>query len=348
LRIAITADPYIPVPPEQYGGIERVIDFVVRGLVQRGHDVTLFAHPDSKVPVRLIPYGVPPHWGIGPRGRELWQVGGALLQRSCQFDAVHSFGRLAALLPVLPVRKLAKIQSYQRPCIPSRSVRTAVLLAGQSIAFTACATWMYNNRNGKGTPRGAWHTVFNGVPMARYDFVAHSPDDAPLVFLGRLERIKGAHGAIAIARQSGRQLVIAGNQVQSGPDADYFEKEIAPALDGQIRYIGAVNDAQKNRLLGSAAALLMPVEWDEPFGIVMAEALACGTPVIGFGRGSVLEVVVNGLNGFICHDLASAVDCVTRIGQIDRAAVRADCERRFADSVIVAQYEALYEKLVQR
>lgn len=345
LQIAITADPYLPVPPKLYGGIERVIDFLARGLAARGHEVTLFAHPESRTAGRLVPYGAPPHFGARARLAELWQVGAGLWRGRAEVDLVHSFGRLAALLPVLPIRRLPKIQSYQRATVPWRGVRAAARLAGDSIRFTGCSSSVYKDRSG---PRaGTWHTVFNGVPIAKYDFVPRVPPDAPLVFLGRLEPIKGAHHAIAIARQSGRQLIIAGNRVEEGAGARYFDDQIAPALDGrQITYWGPVDDTQKNGLLGAAAALLMPVEWAEPFGIVMAEALACGTPVIGFPLGSVPEVVRDGVTGYLCRTPADAVSAVGRIDRLDRSAARADCEARFSDRAIVDAYERLYAEMV--
>ena len=124
MRIAITADPYLPVPPRLYGGIERVVAMLVAGLVRRGHDVTLIAHPDSRTPAPLVPYGVPPHRGWYPRTCELMQIAGALLALRGKVDIIHSFGRLAALAPVLPMRSIKKIQSYQR-AIPWRGVRRA-------------------------------------------------------------------------------------------------------------------------------------------------------------------------------------------------------------------------------
>jgi glycosyltransferase involved in cell wall biosynthesis len=344
MHIAMTADPYIAVPPRQYGGIERVVDFLVRGLLDRGHNVTLFAHPDSRVQARLIPYGAPPHRGRIPRATELWQVGSRLWASRREFDVVHSFGRLAALCPVLPLRGLPKIQSYQRDVVPWRSVATAVWLAGESIRFTACSTKMY--RDAAGT--GRWDTVFNGVDVHRYAFEPRVPDDAPLAFLGRLEPMKGAHHAIAIAAASGRRLIIAGNRVETGTSAGYFARAIAPHVDGnRVRYVGALDDAEKTQLLGSAAALLMPVEWEEPFGIVMTEAMACGTPVIGFARGSIPEVVRDAVNGFVCRTVAEAAAAVQQLGRIDRAAVRADCEKRFSATAIVDAYEQLYRAMRQ-
>jgi glycosyltransferase involved in cell wall biosynthesis len=344
LHIAITADPYLPVPPRLYGGIERVLDFLVRGLTERGHHVTLFAHPASEVPATLISYGSPPHFGKLDRARELWQVGARLWRRRNEFDLIHSFGRLAALTPVLAVRGLPKIQSYQRDCLPWNSIRTANRLARASIRFTACSSNVYRARPADDGSFGTWQTIFNGVDLSKYTFQSTVGDDAPLAFLGRLEPIKGAHNAIAIAKAAGRRLVIAGNQVASSKD--YFDSAIAPHIDGdRVQYVGPVDDGAKNTLLSGSAALLMPIEWEEPFGIVMAEAMACGTPVIGFARGSVKEVVRDGVNGFICHTSSEAAAAVTKLGAIERAVVRQDCERRFSSTVVVDEYERLYTSL---
>jgi glycosyltransferase involved in cell wall biosynthesis len=344
LHIAVTADPYLPVPPRLYGGIERVLDFLVRGLGERGHHVTLFAHPDSTVPAALVPYGSPPHFHKADRVRELWQVGANLWARRHEFDLIHSFGRLAALAPVLALRGLPKIQSYQRDGLPWKSIRTARRLARASIRFTACSSNVYRDVPAHDGTFGAWHTVFNGVDLATYTFRQECAPDAPLAFLGRLEPIKGAHNAIAIAKAAGRTLVIAGNQVPAF--ADYFESQIAPYLDGdRVQYIGPVDDGAKNDLLSHSAALLMPIEWEEPFGIVMAEAMACGTPVIGFARGSVGEVVRNGVNGYACRGVADAAWAIGHLGAIDRFTVRRDCERRFSAGVVVDQYERLYREL---
>ncbi|HUB83242.1 MAG TPA: glycosyltransferase [Bryobacteraceae bacterium] len=344
LHIAITADPYVPVPPRLYGGIERVLDFLVRGLAERGHRVTLFAHPESTVPAALVPYGSPPHFHKCDRARELWQVGAKLWARRHQFDLVHSFGRLAALAPVLAVRGLPKIQSYQRDGLPWKSIRAAHRLASASIRFTACSSNVYRNIPARDGAFGTWRTVFNGVDLAKYTCRREIAPDAPLAFLGRLEPIKGAHNAIAIAKAAGRKLVIAGNRVPAFDD--YFQYQIARHLDGdRARYLGPVDDAAKSELLSRSAALLMPIEWEEPFGIVMAEAMACGTPVVGFARGSVGEVVRNGVNGYACRGIADAIWAVDHLSAIDRNAVRRDCERRFSAGVVVDQYERLYREV---
>jgi glycosyltransferase involved in cell wall biosynthesis len=339
MKIAVTVDPYVAIPPRHYGGIERVVDFLVKGLLARGHEVTLFAHPDSDTESTLVPYGVPPHVGPRARAQELWQVGAKLFAMRRSIDFVHSFGRLAALSPILPVRSLAKLQTYQRDVLPRKGIARAVALAGESLEFTACATHMFAGES----LAGRWTTVYNGVALDKYCATSKVPPDAPLVFLGRVERIKGVHNAIAIAKGARRRLEIAGNV----SDPAYFEDVIAPQLDGDtIRYVGPVDDEQKNRLLGRAAALLMAIEWDEPFGIVMVEAMACGTPVIGFSRGSVPEVVRDGVSGFVVADVDGAVRAVEKVPTLARAAVRRDAEERFAADVIVSDYVRVYERLV--
>jgi glycosyltransferase involved in cell wall biosynthesis len=344
LRVALTADPYIPVPPTHYGGIERVVHLLAEQLVARGHTVTLFAHPFSHVSgTALVPYGVEPHAGAVPRAREVAQLGGALWRRRRQFDLIHSFGRLAALLPVLACRSLPKIQSYQRS-IPWRGVRRASRIAGSSLRFTACSASLFGQiRAGD----GRWRAIFNGVDLGRYRFAAQVPPDAPLVYLGRIERVKGVHLAIDIARRAARRLVIAGSPVdQAG--REYFTTEIAPAIDGDcVQHVGSVNDEQKDRLLRGAAALLFPIQWEEPFGIVMAEAMACGTPVIAWPRGSVREVVRPGVNGFICQSVEDAAAAVEGLGSLDRRRVRLDCEARFDARAIATQYEAMYAEALR-
>lgn len=336
----MTVDPYIPVPPVTYGGFERVVAGLVSEFTGRGHSVTLLAHPDSTIAVDHIPYGSPPHFGVRARATELWQVGSALWRRRRQFDVVHSFGRLAALVPVLVDRSLPKIQSYGR-AIAWAGVARGARLAGPSLTFTACSDAMWAGH----AQDGRWTTVYNGVDLSLYDATASIAPDAPLVFLGRIEAIKGAHTAIEIARAAHRPLVIAGNRVDSAGGRVYFDQAIAPHIDGRhVTYVGSVDDQAKNRLLGQAAALLMPIDWDEPFGIVMVEAMACGTPVVGFRRGSVPEVVEDGVTGAVVDHAAEAVRAVEQVRHLDRLGVRARCAQRFAYPVIADAYEQLYRE----
>lgn len=335
MHVALTADPMIPVPPTLYGGIERVVDLLARGLEERGHRVTLFAHRDSDTAGRLVPYG-----GTRPDHPLDVARNTASIARLAvsQPDVVHSFGRLATLLPLLPTG-LPKLMSYQREPTLSQVRRATALAKPGTMAFTGCSEHIA----AKMRPVAPSYAVFNGVPLATYTFQARVEADAPLVFLGRVERIKGTHTAIAVARASGRRLVIAGNV----SDDAYFETEVRPHLSDRIEYVGPVDDVQKNDLLGRALAFLMPIEWEEPFGIVMAEALACGTPVLGTPCGSVPEVVIEGETGFVRASVEGLAEAVGRAETLRRAACRADCEARFSDHAIVEAYLDVYHERIE-
>jgi glycosyltransferase involved in cell wall biosynthesis len=335
LHIAVTADPELPVPPRHYGGAERIVHMLVEGLHARGHDVTLFAHPESQVSCRLVPY--PGRTGQSSIDivRNASTIAAHVL--GSKPDLVHSYGRLATLAPLASSR-VPKIMSYGRAITP-RSIRLARRLFGRSISFTACARHMI----GQVESLAPWHVIYNAVPAASYTYRADVAADAPLVFLGRLERIKGPHLAVDAALKAGRTILLAGNV--AAEHQAFFDREIRPRLDDdRARYVGPVDDRQKNELLGRAAALLMPILWDEPFGMVMAESLACGTPVIGFDRASVPEVITDGINGFVTSDgdVEAMAAAVARLDAIERRACRATFEGRFSDEVIVGQYESLY------
>ncbi len=336
MKIAITADPEIPVPPTLYGGIERIIDLLVRGLEARGHQVTLFAHRDSTAPCVLVPYTGKSSRSNSDTLKNMLTISGSII--GGEFDVVHSFGRVAYLLPLLPM-SIPKLMTYQRAISPN-TVKWGHRLSRGSLHFSAISHWMTAGIE----HLGDFHLVPNGVPMDVYDFSASVADDAPLLFLGRIEHIKGAHLAIDIAQRSGRRLVIAGNVPEE--HQAYFDDQIKPHLDGkQITYVGPVNDDQKNHLLGAAAAFLMPILWEEPFGIVMAEALACGTPVLGLRRGAVPEVVEDGVTGFVRDDIDELVATVYRINEIDRAACRRRAENLYSETAVVAGYLDVYRKL---
>lgn len=337
LRIALTADPELPVPPVLYGGIERIVDMLARGLVARGHEVTVFAHADSATAGRLI------RWpGRASRSALDSSCNAATLARHVlakRFDLVHSFSRVGYLAPILPL-PIPKLMTYQRQINP-RSVRLGETLSRGTLWFSAISRWMMRDVEKIGT----WRLVFNGVPLATYEYRRDPGLGAPLVFLGRVEEIKGIHLAIEIARQAGMALVIAGNV----PPEHYswFETNVLPHVDGErVTYVGPVNDAQKNELLGRARALLMPILWDEPFGIVMAEAMACGTPVLGLARGAVPEVIEHGVTGFVSEDVDGLVGAVAQLDEIDRAACRVRVERLFSDAAVTEAYLAVYRDML--
>jgi len=343
VRILLTADPELPVPPTLYGGIERIVDALARGLATRGHDVALVAHRDSTCAAgRLFP------WPGRRSQNAVDAIRNAMALRRAvgafRPDALHSFSRVAYMLPLMRSR-LPKIMSYQRdPGVAN--VRRAVRLSGGSVRFTGCSEHICARGRRGG---GEWTAIPNFVELATYDFAERVAEDAPLVFLSRIERIKGAHAAIAAARRAGRTLLLAGNRGTEGEALRYWREEIEPHVDGdRVRYVGPVDDAAKNRLLGSAAAMVVPIEWDEPFGIVFAEALACGTPVISCPRGALPEIVEHGRHGFLARSVDEAAEAIRRIPEIDRRACRRRAEELFSADVVVDQYVSLYERAVAR
>jgi glycosyltransferase involved in cell wall biosynthesis len=339
LRILLTADPALPVPPTGYGGIERIVDALARRLRARGHGVGLVAHPRSTCPVDALygwPAGSP--GGLSDLRNSLGLLGAA---RKFRPDLVHSFSRLGYLLPLL-LSPVPKIMSYQRHT-GGRQIAWASRLAGKSLRFTGCSEFIC----AMGRPSGGdWTTVPNFVEVDKITFVPEVAPDAPLVFLSRIESIKGPDIAIEIARASGRRLILAGNRAEQGPERTFWEQRIAPRLgrDG-IEWIGEVNDGQKNELLGQAAALVVPIQWDEPFGIVFAEALAAGTPVITCRRGAAPEIVDPGRTGFFIADAPEGAGAVGRLGQISRADCRRSAEARFSSEACTEQYLRLYEEM---
>lgn len=340
MRILLTADPELPVPPGRYGGIERLVDMWRRELRGRGHAVALAARGDSTAEVdRLFAWP-------GARSQSaphairnslaLWRAA-----RAFRADVVHSSSRLIYTLPLL-LAGVPVVQTYHRTP-GSRQVRIAARLGGRRLVFTGVSDFIAAlGRNGG----GRWETVHNCIDLDRLTFRAEVPADAPLVFLSRIEEVKGAREAIAIARAAGRPLVLAGNHSADAAATRYWRDHIEPAIDGaQITYAGPVDDAQKDALLGRAAALLVPVQWDEPFGLVFAEALACGTPVIGAPRGALPEIVREGENGFLVRTMQEGVAAVGAAAQLSRAFCRRDAEARFSPRAAVDRFLALYEDL---
>lgn len=337
MRIAVTVDPEIPVPPATYGGIERVVEFLVQVLADRGHDVTLFANRESSVNANLVPFP-----GGDSRSRiDTFRNARCLASHHHHnsFDLVHSFSRLAYLLPIM-LSQTPKIMSYQR-YVTGKSIRLARFLGGDSMHFTAVSRRMTEPV----ANLADWNIIPNGVRKSLYEFSSDPGLDAPLVFLGRIEEIKGPHLAIEVARRTGKKLLIAGNIPGETKHQEYFKEKISPHLNSErIVYAGPVNDTAKNRILRRASALLMPVLWEEPFGIVMAEAMACGTPVLGLRKGAVPEVVVDGLTGYVCDSVDDMVEAVSRLPQLSREACRERMEHYYSDEAVVDRYEELYRR----
>jgi len=338
MRILLIMDPGIPVPPPLYGGHERLVYMFAMEYRRLGHEVSLLAGPDSDIMGTVHTFGINDlQRSKTQRSKELVKAWAFLYNNRNKYDLIHNFGRLLYLLPILNC-KVKKIMTYGRP-VSQKGIKIINSLPNKNMVFTACSNYCVAGGNVAGT----WKTVYNAIDFSKYYLRETVADDAPLMFLGRLDKIKGVHTAIQVAKATGNKLIIGGNIPHTADNLQYYKQEIEPMIDGeQIIYKGALNDEQKNLYLGQAKALLFPIEWDEPFGMVMVEAMACGTPVIAFKRGSVPEVVKNGVNGYIVTNADEMTAAIPALNTIDRAACRAYAGDRFDVQTIAKKYLSLF------
>jgi glycosyltransferase involved in cell wall biosynthesis len=341
MRIAQVAPLYESVPPKLYGGTERVVSYLTEELVHQGHDVTLFASGDSVTQARLITPSsrslrLDPDCidRLAPHLAMVDQV----LQRADHFDVLHfhidymhypasrycSVPHVTTLHGRLDLRDLLPLYR-QFPDVPVISI---------SDAQRQPLPWL----NWQGT-------VYHGLPDDLYRF--HAVGGDYLAFVGRISPEKRVDRAIEIARRAGCRLKIAAKVDQA--DHCYFEETIRPLLDAPgIEFIGEIGEEAKDEFIGNAAALLFPVDWPEPFGLVMIEAMACGTPVIAWRCGSVPEVIDEGVSGTICDTIDQAVAAVQQIDRFDRHTCRQQFQRRFRAARMAEDYVQIYERLVER
>jgi glycosyltransferase involved in cell wall biosynthesis len=333
-KLLLIADPNLPVPPPLYGGVERIIHLIAIGLKERGWAVTLLCSTGSSCPVSRI-YYTDKIRKEPSKAAYFSQITTHLITN--KYDIVHSFANIDITIYGW-LTKRPFIHSFQ--AMPSRRNRLkARLMSKLGVNFTACGEHMARLLN----PQIKTIPIHNGVIVSQYQPIYDIHSDAPLVFLGRIESVKGVHSAIRIAKETSRSLIIAGNLSPSIAAQNYFETEIQPCIDGiQIKYIGTVNDSQKNELLSRASAFLMPIEWEEPFGIVMVEALACGCPVIALNRGAVPEILRDGITGKICENVGEMINAVKSIPNFSRIECRKDAEERFGAEVIANKYADFY------
>ncbi|MEW5849617.1 MAG: glycosyltransferase family 4 protein [Myxococcota bacterium] len=340
MRIAQVAPLFESVPPRRYGGTERVVSYLTEGLVARGHAVTLFASADSVTSAELVAYPL-----TSLRNQKVSVDHGLhqqlLLERvfamASAFDVIHfhidyqqyplACRQRTAFLTTCHGRM--DLHDYpflfrQFPHVPLVSISDAQRAPLRHLNWVA--------------------TVHHGLPEDLYRPTFQA--GGYLCLLGRVAPEKGVEDAIAIARRTGIPLRIAAKV--GPPDAAYFQslrKELTPPL---VEFVGEVDDRQKNELLGGALALLMPVHWPEPFGLVMIEAMACGTPVIAYRAGSVPEVVEDGVTGFICNGLEEAVRAVSRLSTLSRVVVRERFRERFSVARMVDGYLSAYARVVEQ
>jgi glycosyltransferase involved in cell wall biosynthesis len=339
MRIAQVAPLYESVPPRYYGGTERVVSWLTERLVALGHDVTLFASGDSVTNARLIPACekalrldsecIDP---LAPHVLMVEQVF-ALAER---FDLIHFH------IDYLPFSRI------RRERVPSLTTLHGRLdlphLVPLYKEFSAIPVVSISNAQRKPLPWVNWMaTIHHGLPANALPF--SQSEGRYLAFLGRISPEKRVDRAIEIAIRSHRRLKIAAKIDRV--DQEYFEATIKPLLNHPlVEFIGEIDDSKKGDFLRNAAALLFPIEWPEPFGLVMIEAMSCGTPVVAFPLGSVPEIIAEGVCGFVVRDIEEAVKAVARIDSIDRAACRRHFELNFTDEQMASNYLSIYQRLV--
>ena len=343
LRIAQVAPLYESVPPQAYGGTERVVSYLTEELVAQGHDVTLFASGDSVTRARLVPAcerslrldeRYRDH--IAPHFRMLGQVADA----ASQFDLIHfhidylhfpmtqrqPWPHVTTLHGRLDLPELRPLY-FQFPRQPVVSISHA---QRKPLSF---ANWV--------------GTVYHGLPLDLHTF--RNREGKYLAFLGRMSPEKRPDRAIEIARRTGVPLKMAAKVDRT--DREFFEQVVKPLLraaGSQVEFIGEVGGKDKDEFLGNAHALVFPIDWPEPFGLVMIEALACGTPVIAYRHGSVPEVIDHGVTGFVVEDMEQAVRAVSRVPEVRRADCRHVFEKRFSAVRMAGDYLKVYEQLLER
>jgi glycosyltransferase involved in cell wall biosynthesis len=335
LRIAQLAPMFESVPPVLYGGTERVVDALTNALVQRGHHVTLFASGDSQTSGELVACS---DRSLRLEARERDHVAFTMVQlaelvrRSDDFDIVHNHIDYYAFPFALQSASPMVTTTHGRMDLPEvhrvyRQFSTLPLVSisdAQRVPLPEC-NWV--------------GTVHNGLDLERYHL--NERPEGYLAFLGRICPDKRPDRAIEAARELGLPLKIAAKV--DAVDKMYFEHAIKPLLsEPGIEFVGEINDGEKDEFLGNASAYLFPIDWPEPFGLTMIEAMACGTPVIAMDHGSVREIVADGMSGFICRSFLDFVDAIGRINQLDRRTVREHVLHRFSAERMASGYEQIY------
>lgn len=345
LKIAQIAPLWIRVPPVKYGGTELIVYHLCEELTRRGHNVTLFGPGNSKTSAKLVAgfrtnllsAGIP--W---TNQLDTLRHLASAFARSGEFDLIHShvdlYETFFAYFSQTPV-----VHTIHNPLYSSRpdDLRLKILSTSRWSRYVTISNSQYRIGSAKLNRIG---TVYNGLDISKFRYNSRGGDH--FIWMARIDPYKGIENAIAACELANAPLVMAGRLDPTR--RKYFRERIRPHLNRQIRFRGEIGGAEKNAFFGSARALLYPIEWHEPFGLVMIEAMATGTPVIAFDWGSVREVVRDGVTGFVVKTIPEMVRAMKKIDTIDRAACRAWVEKMFTVEKMVDGYEKVYEKVLMR
>jgi glycosyltransferase involved in cell wall biosynthesis len=341
LRIAHVAPPLERVPPQGYGGTERVIHELVVELVRRGHDVTTFASGDSDVPGRLVPTvreALRPTGYTGDHLPYFVETMTRVLDHAHEFDVIHSHLEWSNLL-------LARIAPV--PVVSTFHGRLDLPWAADALQDPPTGLVAISENQAATHPEAPWTVIHNGLTLTDAPFGGRRGDH--LCFVGRVAPEKGIVEAIEIAQATGRPLRIAAKVAPIGPERTYYDEVFAPALQragSDVEFLGELSQADRDRLLSESYAALMPGGWPEPFGLVAIESLACGTPVVARRIGALPEIIREGVDGFFGDDVIAMAFVIDRVGELDRVAIRTSVLDRFSATRMTDRYEALYRRMV--
>ena len=359
MRIAQIAPPWIAIPPKNYGGTESVIFNLVEELVAQEHDVTLFAPGDARTSAKLVSFFPKSllrdggNWSMHLKA--FYHLQKALEQvKADKFDIVHTHLSSASDLYAFPLTAELAIPNITTLHSHFPFDHSSGGKVGDAdhyyMDWAPAVPLVFISESARKQEKLPLHyvgVVHNGIELNQYRPLSRNREDY-LVWLGRFVPEKGPHLAIEVAKQAKIPLVLAGTIDQYVKSSvAYFQEQIKPEIDQkQIRYIGPVSMRQKVRLLSRAHGFLNPIEWEEPFGMVMIEAMACRCPVISFKRGAAPEIVVHGQNGFLVQNVAEMVQSIDHIDEIDRDALRPYVEQHFSARVMAEEYVKVYEKVI--
>ena len=336
MRIALIAPPWYTIPPSGYGGIEWVVALLADGLTDRGHDVTLFAAPGSDTRARLVSplHEEPPSDAIGDPWYEASHIV-SVYEHGDEFDILHDHtGPVGVSVGALS--DCPTIHTLHGPFTEQ------TLMLYRRVARQHWFVAISESQRSMAPPDLRWAgVVYNGILMDRYP-LREDKDDF-LFFLGRADEEKAPHLAIEAARRAGRRLVMCVT-TKNERERSYWAANVEPILGDDVEVHGECPNDQKTDLLARAAALLFPIQWDEPFGLVMTEAMACGTPVVAWRNGSVPEVVADGETGFIVESVDEMAAAVERVGDLDPRVMRSRVEQLFSAAAMITGYERAYER----
>lgn len=343
LKNAQIAPLWFPIPPKKYGGIERIISFLTEELVERGHKVTLFASKGSKTKAKLIPVSQKGIISLGVGWRDYWWnlfCHSVAFEKASDFDIIHChWGIMGGFFQKIVKTPVLHTMHNIPDSLDPRWKIFKHYKSDLNLVFISKS----ERRNAPVRFKNNW-VVYNGIDVSQFKFNPHPKEH--FIWIARICDAKGTKEAIKIAKKAKVKLLLAG-QLQPHHQ-EYFEKEIKPELNSQIKYVGEMPQNKLSSFYGSAKACLYPINWEEPFGLVMTESMACGTPVITFDRGSAKEVVEDGKTGFIVKNIREAVEAIKKIDQIDRMACRKRVENLFSYQRMVSDYEKVYQEILSR